>query len=63
MGVNQGRQGWTDAQVVTSPVLLDLAGGECVEDLRLLEKDEGLGRVLRLETRTETPILPKSSFS
>ena len=43
MGVNQGRQGWTDAQVVTSPVLLDLAGGECVEDLRLLEKDGGVG--------------------
>ncbi len=48
LGVNQGRQGWTDAQVVTSLVLLNLAGGECVEDLRLLEKDEGLGRVLRL---------------
>ena len=29
-------------------MLLNLAGGECVEDLRLLEKDEGLGRVLRL---------------
>ena len=48
LGVNQGRQGWTDAQMVTSLVLLNLAGGECVEDLRLLEKDEGLGRVLRL---------------
>ena len=48
LGVNEGRQGWTEAQVVTSLVLLNLAGGECVEDLRLLEKDEGLGRVLRL---------------
>ncbi len=43
--------GWTDAQVVTSPVLLDLAGGECVEDLRLPEKDEGLGLVLRRRER------------
>ena len=52
----KGGQGWTDEQMVTSLVLLNLAGGECVEDtrssrgqaLRLLEKDEGLGRVLRL---------------
>ena len=44
----EGAQGWTDEQVVTSLALLNLAGGECVEDLRLLEKDEGLGRVLRL---------------
>ena len=48
LGANQGRQGWTEAQMVTSLVLLNLAGGECVEDLRLLEKDAGLGRVLRL---------------
>ena len=56
LGINEGRQGWTEAQVVTSLVLLNLAGGECVEDprssrgqaLRLLEKDLGLGRVLRL---------------
>ena len=44
----EGGQDWTDDQMVTSLVLLNLAGGECVEDLRLLEKDEGLGRVLRL---------------
>ena len=48
LGVNQGLQGWTDAQVVMSLVLVNLAGGECVEDLGLLEKDDGLGRVLRL---------------
>ena len=29
-------------------MLLNLAGGECVEDLRVLEKDDGLGRALRL---------------
>ena len=52
LGVNQGRQGWTDAQMVVSLALLNLSGGECVEDLRLLEKDEGLGRVLRLAETT-----------
>ena len=48
LGVNQGRQGWTDSQMVISLMLLNLAGGECVEDLRLLEKDDGLGRALLL---------------
>ena len=48
LGVNQGRQGWTCTQIVISLVFSNLAGGECVADLRLLEKDKGLGRVLRL---------------
>jgi hypothetical protein len=39
--------GWTDAQVVTSLVLLNLAGGDCVDDLDILEADEGFCRVLR----------------
>jgi hypothetical protein len=33
--------------MVTSLVLLDLAGGNAVDDLRILEKDEGFCRVLR----------------
>ena len=38
--------------MVTSLILLNLAGEESVEDLRVLEKDEGLGRVLsRAETQ------------
>ena len=37
--------------MVMSLILLNLAGGECVDDLRILEKDEGLCRVLR---RAET---------
>jgi len=40
-------QGWTDSQVVTSLILLNLSGGECVEDLNHLENDEGLCRILR----------------
>jgi hypothetical protein len=41
------KQGWTDTQIVLSLVLLNVAGGDCVDDLRLLEKDEGFTRVLR----------------
>jgi len=40
-------QGWTDEQIVLSLVLLNLAGGECVDDLRILEADEGFSRILR----------------
>jgi hypothetical protein len=49
-------QGWTDRQLVMALVLLNLAGGECVEDLRVLEGDEGFARVLR---RVETHGLPR----
>jgi len=41
------QRGWTDAQIVTSLVLLNIAGGDCVEDLATLEKDEGFCRILR----------------
>ena len=40
-------RGWTDAQMVSSLLLLNVAGGDCVEDLRKLEKDEGFCRILR----------------
>jgi hypothetical protein len=43
----EGNQGWTDEQMVMSLVLLNLAGGDCVDDLKALEGDEGLCRVLR----------------
>ena len=46
VGVREGAQGWTGAQMVTALMMLNLAGGESVDDLRLLEKDEGLGRAL-----------------
>ncbi len=41
------KQGWTDEQIVMSLVLLNIAGGDCVDDLRILEKDNGFTRVLR----------------
>jgi hypothetical protein len=40
-------QGWTDEQIVTSLILLNLAGGECVDDLHILEADDGFCRILR----------------
>jgi hypothetical protein len=41
------QRGWTDAQMVSSLMLLNLAGGDCVEDLSKVEKDEGFCQVLR----------------
>ena len=43
----QGSQGWTDSQVILSLILLNLAGGEAVDDLGILEKDSGFCAVLR----------------
>jgi Transposase DDE domain group 1 len=45
-------QGWTDEQMILSLVLLNLAGGDSVDDIRVLEKDEGFCKVLgRVETK------------
>ncbi|MBU2547411.1 MAG: transposase, partial [Proteobacteria bacterium] len=46
VGVRVGGQGWSDYEVVSSLVLLNLAGGECVDDLRVLEGDEGMRRLM-----------------
>ena len=42
-----GQQGWLDRQHVLALILLNLAGGECVEDIGLLEADAGLCRIVR----------------
>src|SRR5271157_4262936 len=42
-----GRQGWLDLQMVLAVILLNLAGGDCVEDLERLEQDSGCGAVLQ----------------
>jgi hypothetical protein len=39
-------QGWTDTQIVMSLILLNIAGGDSVDDLRILEADEGLVKLL-----------------
>ena len=43
VGIKGMSQGWTDIQMITSLVLLNVAGGESVSDLNVLEGDEGLG--------------------
>lgn len=45
--IRERSQGWTDSQVVLSLVLLNLAGGDCVDDLKIMEADEGFGAILR----------------
>ncbi|MDA1229123.1 MAG: IS1380 family transposase [Chloroflexi bacterium] len=45
--VRDQRQGWTDSQMVTTLALLNLSGGDSVDDLRILERDEGFCRVLQ----------------
>ena len=46
VNARKNKQGWTDAQLVMSLVLLQLAGGDCVDDLRILQGDDGFCRVL-----------------
>jgi hypothetical protein len=48
-------QGWTDEQTVLALILLNLAGGDSVDDLKILEKDKGFCSVLgRGETKNLT---------
>lgn len=55
MGINESiekhlhikQQGWTDRQTLLSLVLMNLAGGDCVDDLRKLAGDAGFCKVLR----------------
>jgi len=42
----RGDQGFSDSQMGLGFILLNLAGGECVDDLEILEKDKGFCRVL-----------------
>jgi hypothetical protein len=44
--VRESGQGWTDQQAILSLILLNLAGGDCIEDIGILEKDEGFCKVL-----------------
>ena len=45
--VRKGGQGWTDSQIVLSLVLLNLAGGDCVDDVKIIEADDGFCEVLK----------------
>jgi hypothetical protein len=50
-------QGWTDGQIVLSTVLLNVAGGDVVEDLEWLEADDGFATLLQ---RVEWHGLPRA---
>ena len=41
-----GAQGWLDLQMVLAVIFLNLAGGDCVEDLERLETDSGFAAIL-----------------
>ncbi|HXL73463.1 MAG TPA: hypothetical protein VN963_07565 [bacterium] len=43
-------QGWLDSHIILSLILLNLAGGDCVNDIERLEHDEGLN-ILIIATR------------
>lgn len=40
-------QGWSDRQVVSTQVLLNLAGGDCVDDITRPEGDSGFAELMR----------------
>ncbi len=42
-----GRQGWLDLQMMLALIFLNLAGGDCVDDLERLEHDSGFALILR----------------
>jgi len=46
-----GSQGWLDLQMVLAVIFLNLAGGNCVEDLDRLENDGGFAAILRAVER------------
>ena len=40
-------QGWTDYNFLQSLMLLNICGGDCVDDIKKLESDEGLRRIFK----------------
>lgn len=45
--VKANKQGYRDEQIILALILLNLAGGESVSDIEILEKDEGFCQILR----------------
>lgn len=42
-----GTRGWTDKQIITSLIMMNIAGGESVEDLTTFNSDEGFAKIMR----------------
>ena len=47
-----GGQGWLDIQMVLAVIFLNIAGGDCVEDIERLESDSGFTAILQAIERT-----------
>ncbi|MBU0484822.1 MAG: IS1380 family transposase [Proteobacteria bacterium] len=56
LAARKASQGWRDSQMITALTLLNLTGGDCVDDLEILESDEGFCQVMR---RAENHGLPR----
>jgi hypothetical protein len=46
LSIKTGKQGWNDVEMILSLILLNLAGGESVDDLSILRKDEGFAQIV-----------------
>ena len=47
LNVRAGGQGWIDSQIVIALILLNLAGGDCVEDIKVVEADDGFCEIVK----------------
>ena len=47
----RGEQGWSDAESSSKSVMLNLVGGDCVEDVDGLESDKGFCRLFSKAVR------------
>jgi len=47
LSAKEGKQGWSDYCFLVSVILLNLCGGDCVNDITVLEGDTGLRRIFR----------------
>ena len=47
LNIRKKKQGWTDTQIVLAIVMLNIAGGSKVSDLKTLEGDTGFCKILR----------------
>ena len=46
--IRSSTTGWTDGQLITSIILLNIAGGESISDIKILEQDSGFTRLMRV---------------
>lgn len=47
VSAKENKQGWSDYHFLQSLVLLNVAGGDCVDDIKKLENDSGLRRIFQ----------------